>query len=123
MKIIRKKKANETVKQELLNLLKQNDKTEEPGFEETSTPFRGNHNNTTLRGNYHSSGKKRIIGYVRKQGQLLKKFKEKEQIFRNVGQSKSTLYFKMGLYKHLQKSPHLKKKIKATCKNSVILFS
>lgn len=90
MKIIRKKKANETVKQELLNLLKQNDKTEEPGFEETSTPFRGNHNNATLRVNYHSSGKKRIIGYVRKQGQLLKKFKEKEQIFRNVGQSKST---------------------------------
>ena len=68
--------------------------------------------------------KKRVIGYVRKQGQLLKQFKDKEQIFRNVGQRKSTLYFKLGLYKHLQKSPHLKKKsFKATCKNSVILFS
>ena len=122
MKIIRKKKANETVKQELLNLLKQNDKTEEPGFEETSTPFRGNHNNTTLRGNYHSSGKKRIIGYVRKQGQLLKKFKEKEQIFRNVGQSKSTYTSRWDCINTCRN--HLKKKkFKATCKNSVILFS
>ena len=41
---------------------------------------------------------KRAVGYVGKQGQPLKKFREIEQFLENVEQSKSIIYFKIGLY-------------------------
>ena len=52
---------------------------------------------------------KTAIGYIGKQGQLLKKFKYTENFFDNVGKSRSTVYFKISLYKLLKKCLLLKK--------------
>lgn len=52
---------------------------------------------------------KRVIGYVGKQEQLLKKFRETEYFFEAICQSKSTIYFKISLYEFLKKYPALKK--------------
>ena len=51
---------------------------------------------------------KKAIGYIAKQGEILKKFKDTQNFFDNVGQSKSTIYFKISLYKFLKKYPLLK---------------
>ena len=40
-----------------------------------------------------------MIGYVGKQEQLLIKFRETEQFFESVREIKSTVYFKIGIYK------------------------
>ena len=37
------------------------------------------------------------------QRQMLKKFKDKKGLIENVGLSRSTVYFKIGLYKRLKK--------------------
>ena len=58
---------------------------------------------------------KKQRGVFGKQGQLLKKFKDTENFFDNVGQSRSTIYFKISLYKFLKKHALLKK-IHATIK-------
>ena len=60
------------------------------------------------------SQNKRVIGYVGKQRQLLKKFKEKHQFLENIGQSKSTTNFKTELCKLLKKYPTLKKIVTIT---------
>ena len=51
-----------------------------------------------------------MIGYVGKQEQLLIKFRETEQFFENVREIKSTVYFKIGIYKlyKWRSTPHLK---------------
>ena len=46
---------------------------------------------------------KKPIGYTGKQGELLKKFKDTEDFFDNVGQSRSTIYFKISFCKFLMK--------------------
>ena len=51
---------------------------------------------------------KKAIGYIAKQGEILKNFKDTQNFFDNVGQSKSTIYFKISLYKFLKKYPLLK---------------
>ena len=51
---------------------------------------------------------KKTIRYETIQGQMLKKFKDKKEVTENVGPSKSTVYFKIGLYKCLKKFPTLK---------------
>lgn len=106
-KTIRKKKTNETVKQELLNSLKENDDLEEPGLDETAYAIMHPLEAVRITNPYKETIKtqnKRAIGYVGKQGQLLKNFKETENVFENVGQIKSKIYFKIGLYKFLKKS-------------------
>ena len=51
---------------------------------------------TTLKNQYLQP-----IGYIGKQRQLLKKFKDTENFF--VGQSRSTIYFKISLYTFFKK--------------------
>ena len=45
---------------------------------------------------------------IGKQGELSKKFKDAENFFDNVGQSRSTLYLKISLYKFLKKKSTVK---------------
>lgn len=45
---------------------------------------------------------KKIIGYAAIKGQMLKKFKDTEDYIENVGRSRSTVYFKIELYKFLK---------------------
>ena len=54
---------------------------------------------------------KKAIGHTGKQGELLKKFQDNENFFDNVGQSRSTIYFKISLYKLLRKYHLLKTSI------------
>ena len=67
---------------------------------------------------------------------MLKKFNEKEGFIENVGLGRSTVYFKIGLYKCLKKFPALKnsslsshcfrnnfKLIKTVCKSNEKLLS
>ena len=51
---------------------------------------------------------KKIINIVGQQGELLKTFKEEDEIFNCVGLSRSNIYFKMRLFKFLCKFPVLK---------------
>ena len=43
-----------------------------------------------------------MIGYVTIQGQMLEKFKYMEDFIKNVGLSRSVIYFKIGIYKFLK---------------------
>lgn len=52
---------------------------------------------------------KRVIGYVSKQGQILKKFRDTENFVENVGKIRSTVYFKTEIYKFLKKYSALRK--------------
>ena len=78
--------------------------------------------------------KKKIINFVGMQGQLLKKFKDDENLFETLNQSKSIIYFQINWYKFLKKYPSLKtstlssnhfennfKLIKMVCKTNVNL--
>ena len=78
---------------------------------------------------------KKIINIVGKQGELLKRFKEEDEFFSNVGLSRSNIYFKMRLFKFLCKFPVLKnstltpsyfksnmKLIKKVCKANADIF-
>ena len=132
-KTARKKKTSETVKQELLSSLKENDNLEEPDIDATADTITYTLETIRIIQSYEEIMKtqnKRALG---KQGQLLKKFRETEQ---NVGQKKSKIYFKIGLYKCLKKYPKLKKStlssnyfqknfkvIKIVCKNNITLSS
>ena len=51
---------------------------------------------------------KKIINIVGKQGELLKRFKEEDEFFSNVGLGRSNIYFKMRLFKFFCKFPVLK---------------
>ena len=51
---------------------------------------------------------KKIINIPGKQDELLKRFKEKDELFDCVGLSRSNIYFKMPLFKFLWKFPLLK---------------
>ena len=51
----------------------------------------------------------KIINIVGKQGELLKRLKEEDELFDCVGLSRSNIYFKIRLYKFLCKFPVLKK--------------
>ena len=50
----------------------------------------------------------KIINIVAKQGQLLQQFKELEEFSESVRLSRSTIYFKISLFKFLLKYPLLK---------------
>ena len=54
-KIIRKNKSNKTVKQDLLNSLKENDDLEESDSRRNNVPFRDSQNITPLQGNHQNS--------------------------------------------------------------------
>ena len=101
-----KKKSNETIKRELLNSLKENDDVEEQGLNETANSVNNSQEPIAIIRRYVEIIKtqnKKAIGYTGKQGELLKKFKDTENFFDNVGQSKSTIYFKISLDELLKK--------------------
>ena len=137
-KTIRKKKTNETIKQQLLSSLKQNDEIEDPGLDETGNKTNDPLKAVAITNRYTDISKtqnKRAIGYKGKQGQPIKKFRDTVQFLEIVGQSKSTIHFKMGLHKFLKKylkkstlstnyfKNNFKEVIKTICKNNVKLFS
>ena len=73
---------------------------------------------------------KKAMGYIGKQEELFKKFKDTKNFFHNVGQSRSTIYFKISPYKFLKKYPLLQtsyfknnfKTTKVVCKESPTFF-
>ena len=112
--------------------MKGNDDADKQGHDEAGNNVNSSQKVISIIRRYEETIKtqnKRAIGYTGKQGELLKKFKDTENIFDNVGQSRSTIYFKILLYKFLKKYPLLKsyfknkfKAIKVVCKGNATLF-
>ena len=97
----------------MLNSLQENDDVEKQGLNKTANNVINSQDAKLIIRRYEDINKiqnKKAIGYIGKQGQLLKKFKDIEHFFDNVGQSRSRKYFKILLYKlFLKKYPLLKK--------------
>ena len=96
-----REKTHATLKELLLNSLRENDTVEELEFSITSIidPKEA----ITIINHYEEIIKtqnKKAIGYAAIQGQMSKRFKDTEDFIKNVGLSKSTAYFKIGLYKN-----------------------
>ena len=112
LKSITKKKTNKTVKRELLNSLQDNDDVEVQGLNETANNV-NNYQEAILIicrcEDIIKTQNKKAVGYMGTQGQLLKKLKHTEHFFGNVGQSKSTIYFQISLYKFSKKYCLIKK--------------
>ena len=95
-KSVTKKKTNETIKREFLNLLLENDDVGEQGLNKTANNV--NNSQEAILRRYKDIIKaqnKKGIKYIGRKEQLLKMFKHIEHFFDNVGQSKSTIYFKI----------------------------
>ena len=135
-KITRKKKSNRLIKKEFLDSLREYDDLEEPGLDVRADAIIDPLEAVRIiqRCEEIKIQNKRVIGYVRKE--LLKEFREAEQVFESVGHRKSAVYFKIELYKVLKRYPTIKKSslssnyfrknfniIKAVCKNNLNLFS
>ena len=139
LKRIAKEKANESTKRELLNLLQENDDLEDQWVNKTANNVNNSQEAILIIHRYENIIKthnKNAIGYIVKQGQLLKKFKDAENIFDNVSQGRSTIYFKILLDKFFKKYPLLTKStllssyfknnfkaIKVVCKENPTLFA
>ena len=133
-----KKETNQSIKAELLNSLKENDDVEEQGFNETVNNFKNSQKAIVTIRRYDKVIKtkyKKAIGYIGKQGELLKRFKNTENFFDNITQSRSTIYFKISLYTFLKENSLLKtstlqssyfknnfKAIKVVCEENLIFF-
>ena len=133
-----KEKTNETIKRELLNLSKENDDVEKQGLNETVNNVNNSQEAIFAICRYQDIIKtqnKKAIAHIAKRRQFLKRFKGTQNFFDNVGQSKSTMYFKNSLYEFLEKYPLLKistlqssyfknnfKAIKVVCKENPTLF-
>ena len=133
-----KKKTNETIKRELLSLSKENDDVEKQGLNETVNNVNNSQEAIFAICRYQDIIKtqnKKAIAHIAKRRQFLKRFKGTQNFFDNVGQSKSTMYFKNSLYEFLEKYPLLKistlqssyfknnfKAIKVVCKENPTLF-
>ena len=133
-----KKKTNETIKRELLNLSKENDDVEKQGLNEAVNNVNNSQEAIFAICRYQDIIKtqnKKAIAHIAKRRQFLKRFKGTQNFFDNVGQSKSTMYFKNSLYEFLEKYPLLKistlqssyfknnfKAIKVACKENPTLF-
>ena len=97
-------KQNEGIKQDVLNLLKENDDVEGQGLTETANNVNNSQEAIVIIPCYEEiirKKPKKAIVDIGKEGQLFKKFTD------NVGQSKSMMYFKISLYKFLEKYPLL----------------
>ena len=112
LKTVTKKKTHEKVKQKYLSLSKENDDVQEQELNETGNATNELEEAIILIHQYEDiirTQKKKSIGFIGKCGQLSKKFKDTEQFFEKFGQGKSTIFFKISLYKFLKKHPKLKK--------------
>ena len=90
----------------MLISLQEDDYVEEQGLNETVNNVNNFREATKIINRYEDIIKtqiKKAVGYIGKQGELLKKFKDTENFFDNVGQSKSTIYFKISLDELLKK--------------------
>ena len=90
----------------MLHSLQENDDVEEQGLNETANDVNNSQEVIRITNRYEDIIKtqnEKAIGYVGKQGELLKEFKDTENFFDHVGQSRSTIYFKIWLYKFLKK--------------------
>ena len=97
-------KQNEGIKQDVLNLLKENDDVEGQGLTETANNVNNSQEAIVIIPCYEEiirKNPKKAIVDIGKEGELFKKFTD------NVGQSKSMIYFKISLYKFLEKYPLL----------------
>ena len=105
LKSITKKKMNETVKQEFLNLLQENDDVEEQALNVTANNVNNSQEAILIIRHYEDiirTQNKEAIGCIGKQEQLIRKFKDSEHFFGNVHQGRST-YFEILLYRFLKK--------------------
>ena len=105
LKSITKKKMNETVKQEFLNLLQENDDVEEQGLNGTANNVNNSQEAILIIRHYEDvirTQNKEAIGCIGKQGQFIRKFKDSEHFFGNVHQGRST-YFEILLHRFLKK--------------------
>ena len=76
-KRIAKKKTNKIIKQELLNFLQENDDFEEQGLNKTANNVSNSQKAIKIIsrcGDIIKTQNKNAIGYIRKQGELLRKF-------------------------------------------------
>ena len=79
-----KKKTNESIKRELLNSLKENNDVEEQGLNKTVNNVNNSQEAIVIIRRYEDIIKtqnKKAVGYIAKQGQLLKKFKDTQDFF------------------------------------------
>ena len=86
-KSITKKKMNER--------LQENDDVEEQGYNETAKNINNPHETMLVIRRYEDIIKtqnKKVLGYIGKQEQLLKRFKDTKHFPNDVGQSRSTIY-------------------------------
>lgn len=105
LKSITKKKMNETVKQEFLNLLQENDDVEEQALNGTANNVNNSQEAILIIRHYEDiirTQNKEAIGCIGKQEQLIRKFKDSEHFFGNIHQGRST-YFEILLYRFLKK--------------------
>ena len=99
-KTIKRKKNTETVKEEQLKSLRESDTVEESDFDiknivdQQEAINKIKHYDQIIK-----TGNKNNIRYESIQGKMLKKFKDTQGFVENVGISRSTIYFKIGLYK------------------------
>ena len=106
-----KKKTNKGIKRKLLNLQKDNDYVEEQRLNKAANNINDSQEIIVIIPCFEEIIKtqnKKTIWYTGEQGELLKKFKDTGNIFGNVGQSRSMIYFKILLYKFLKECLLLK---------------
>ena len=87
LKRIAKKKLNEIITQELLNLLQEYDDVEQQGINKTANNVNNFQEANKIINRYEDIIKrqnKKAIGYIDKKGELFKKFKDTENLFDNV---------------------------------------
>ena len=98
-----KKKTNESIKRKLLNSLKENKDVEEQELNETVNRVNNSQDAILITHHYEDIIKtqnKKAGGYIAKQAEIFKKLiktfnKDNQDFLGNVGQSKSTIYFKI----------------------------
>ena len=86
-KSINTKKTSETIKQELPNSLQENDNVEEKELNETANNINNSQEAIVTICSYEDIIKtqdKKVIRYISKHGELLKKFKDTENFFMSV---------------------------------------
>ena len=135
-----KKKTNESTKRELVNSLKKNDDAEEQGLRKTVNNVSNSQETIIIiccSKEIIITQIKKAIGYIGKQGELLNKVKNTKNVFDDVNQSRSTVYFEISRYNFLKKYPLLEtstlqlscfknnfKAIKVVCKeNPTFLYN
>ena len=92
-------------------MLKQNDDAEEKWLNETANNVSNTQEAIVTISRYEEIIKtqnKKAIGYIGKQGKLLKRFQNTENVFDNISPKRSTKNFKISLFIFLKKSPLLK---------------